>query len=208
MKKIYAYGICILIGIVLISIFAQIMRENAINNQVIVELNNKIVALEEENNNLKDLLLALDKEENVTSVKRTIDSVDVESKTIKNYSVLGEYKLESSNYPKDAKVSLLAEVDEYKEGEYAWDDGQNWMLLLESSQGEFLLFDEYIQLGRLEVYLINDYNTNNSYLTTIQDMDSGIIIREYKYDAENNKFIEYTAFKYGNNGNMDKTKLF
>jgi hypothetical protein len=66
-------------------------------------------------------------------------------------------------FPADgnARLSLYVHAEKDDNGEFIFDDGQEWLLVMETSIGDFPLFPrKYVQLGRVEYTVFNGYGDN------------------------------------------------
>ena len=60
-----------------------------------------------------------------------------------------------------AKVSLYVQAGKNDDGEFMLDDGQDWLLIMETSFGNYPLFPrEYVQLGMVDYIVFNEYGDN------------------------------------------------
>jgi hypothetical protein len=69
-----------------------------------------------------------------------------------------------------------------------WDDGQVFKLIIHDSNENYVLFDEYVQLGKVNyyVYLEKDLFT----ISIIIPRTASFTITDYVYDKDVNGFLE------------------
>lgn len=92
---------------------------------------------------------------------------------------------------------IAAEWDE--EAGLMLDDGQNWLLIVSNEDGHYLLFDDFIALGSLDLYEIMDPDQDK--LVTEYSSTAGLTITSYAYDSESKSFKARVDFNLEGNVN-------
>lgn len=160
------------------------VQENVANLEKEIELkNNEIEILEDENKALNEKIAKLETENNIIHSKVT-NTISLE-----NYTLLEKYEIDFDNDNKNETVELYAQVGIYN-GEYLWDDGQRWMLLVRDDERSYVLFDDYVQLGSIKVKIYKSFNDSSYHIISILEVGAGYEINDYVYDAENGYFVE------------------
>lgn len=160
------------------------VQENVANLEKEIELkNNEIEILEDENKALNEKIAKLETENNI------IQSKDTNTISLENYTLLEKYEIDFDNDNKNETVELYAQVGIYN-GEYLWDDGQRWMLLVRDDDRSYVLFDDYVQLGSIKVKIYKSFNDNSYHIISILEVGAGYEINDYVYNAENGYFVE------------------
>lgn len=144
---------------------------------------NEINDLQYENEILKDKIEELEKEYVIIKPK---DNSEI---SLEHYTLLEKYEVDFDNDNNNETVELYAQVGIY-EGEYMWDDGQNWMLLIRDGERSFVLHEGYVQLGVIKVKLYESFNDNNIHLISVLEAGAGYQLKDYVYDSENDIVIE------------------
>ena len=63
----------------------------------------------------------------------------------------------------NAKVSLYVQAGKNDDGTFQLDDGQDWLLIMETSFGNYPLFSrKFVQLGMVDYIVFNEYSDNAS----------------------------------------------
>ncbi len=100
--------------------------------------------------------------------------------------------LESFNYDYDLDgteeaINLYTSAQKNSDGEIMWDDGQIFKLIIHDDDQIFILFDEYVQLGKINyyVYLENDIFT----ITVISPRTASFTVTDYVFDKDTNSFL-------------------
>lgn len=124
--------------------------------------------------------------------------VDVESLTLLDSLII--------DFDKDGNeetVELYADVEKYN-GELAWDDGQNWLLVVRDENKDYVLFDDYVQLGTISFYAYFQEidQKENFVITTIQSGTANLKLTEYRYNADEDNFIVTVKFEPKGHVNM------
>ena len=73
-----------------------------------------------------------------------------------------------------------------------WDDGQRWFLLVRDNEKEFVLFDDYVQLGVLEFWVFT--SRDEYHIVTLQTGSAKYKLSDYTYDKEKDAFIRKDIF--------------
>ncbi|WP_202709001.1 hypothetical protein [Sporosalibacterium faouarense] len=210
-----------LIYIGLIVLLIIILGYNLVNNyenkEKIIDYDKRITLLQQANDRLEEIIQTSEtREQNEEEVRyskteslleintREIKSQPLDYDRLENYVLLGEYTTGAQENLNNLVIELYSQVEVYK-GEYLWNDGQKWMLVARDNEDIYILFDEYVQLGKIDVYLYKIYDdSTTSYISTIQNSNSGLIIKDYSFDKEKDCFIEEKVFEKGNDGKTDK----
>lgn len=137
------------------------------------------------------------------NVEEKPDSIVIEATNKVNtdgLSLLDSYEFDIDGNDNDEIISLYTTAEKDANGEIIWDDGQNWKLLVEGIDKDYILFDDYVQLGSIKFYA---YTSQDSfYITTIQTGTADLKLTEYNFDKQDNNFISKVKFEAVNNVNM------
>ena len=119
---------------------------------------------------------------------------------VSGLSLLDSYIIDFDNNGTDETISLYTAAEKDSKGEIMWDDGQNWKLLVEGTDKDYVLFDDYVQLGSIKFYVYT--SDDDFYITTIQAGTASLTITEYRFNKESNSFISNVKFETKGNVNM------
>lgn len=144
----------------------------------------------------------------IDSMKEGQDTEEGDSFTISSskpadftdMTLLDSSKVDYDNDGTEETISLYTIAGRGPDGEMAWDDGQNWSLVLHDGDKEYVLFDDYIQLGGLHFY--SYFQDEDFVITTVQSGTANLILKEYRFDKENDNFICTVKFLTKGNVNM------
>lgn len=142
---------------------------------------------------LKELVLnagtVIPVDENGQSHIVAVDKVDVSHLTL-----LDEYIFDFNGDKTDEKISMYTAAERDSKGEIMWDDGQKWLLVVQGSDKDYVLFDDYVQLGSIKYYA---YTGDDSfYIDTVQVGTAGLTHKTYAYDKDSDSFkitVQYTT---------------
>lgn len=130
--------------------------------------------------------------------QKVIRPISASEKDISNYTLLEEYQVDFNNDSVEDKVELYAQVGVTEDGEYMWDDGQRWLLLARTGDSVYIIFDDYVQLGRLYVKLYESYEDNSVHLTTVLEVGAAYVIKDYTYSSSDDNFKEELILEQSN----------
>lgn len=97
-------------------------------------------------------------------------------------------------------VSIYIKASKDDEGEFLLDDGQDWLIIANNGSDNYILFEDYVQLGSVDLY--TSERSDGNYLITEYKTGAGLIITEYKYNVETKEFESYVV--YNMDGNVNK----
>ncbi|MBD8034128.1 MULTISPECIES: hypothetical protein [Solibacillus] len=126
------------------------------------------------------------------------DYSTISSKNIEKYPQT-LYKKKSLDIDEDGEeeiIELYVNAGKMENGLFAWDDGQNWLLLVQDGENSYPLFDDYIQLGSL------DFSTatfdGKPGIVMHMTQHSNIIIQKITYDQKVKGLQKETFYKKEN----------
>lgn len=127
-----------------------------------------------------------------------VDKVDVD-----NLSLLDEFAFDFDSDGVEEKIGMYTAAGKDSNGEIAWDDGQKWLFIVQDTDKDYVLVDEYVQLGKIDfnIYTIED----DFYITTNSARTASLTLNLYHYDRENDNFIMTVPFNTSGNVNMLKS---
>jgi hypothetical protein len=94
----------------------------------------------------------------------------------------------------EESIELYTSAQKDSKGEIMWDDGQKWLLLVRDEDKDYVLFDDFIQLGDLEFWLYTE-NEGKYHISTLIPASAGLSFTDYTYDEEKNVFVKKDVYK-------------
>ena len=97
----------------------------------------------------------------------------------------------------DARIKIYTDAGKYTDGSFAWQDGHEWLVRLESSVGEFYLLPrQWVQMGDVSctVYFADEGGEWNLRALITIKQGAGIEIYEHVYNKETNEFDKERIF--------------
>jgi hypothetical protein len=94
-------------------------------------------------------------------------------------------------------IALLTDAEKDENGEFLWDDSQDWALVVKSSGGIYPLYDAHSH-GKLSMNVSESYQEDGSTVPVIRlsiSASAVFEIREYRW--EDGEFTEKTAYSTG-----------
>ncbi|MFA7533455.1 MAG: hypothetical protein WCY46_03910 [Tissierellaceae bacterium] len=132
----------------------------------------------------------IDVERNVILPSEKID--------ISDYTLLDFITMDFNEDGYEETIALYTLAERLPSGEIAWDDGQNWALVVHGEYEDFILFNEYVQLGALGFFAY--FQNDDFVISAIHSGTANLTLYEYKY--ENESFIEKVRFAAEGDINM------
>lgn len=118
-----------------------------------------------------------------------------------NSKVFAESTFDFDNDDKEDTIKLITSAT-MEDGEFLNDDGHHWKMTVETAEGTYLLYDEYIQLGDAEIDLGEIYNEEPEKLI-ILTLTTGAGKSIIHYTFRDGAFYEelvYTTDSYSKSG--------
>lgn len=122
---------------------------------------------------------------------------------VDNLSVLDEFDFDFDNDGNEEKFAMYSAAQRDSNGEIAWDDGQDWLFIVHDNDKDYVLIDEYVQLGSIKfnIYTIEE----EFYIATYSARTASLTLNVYEYNMENDTFVMTTPFNPNGNINMLKS---
>ncbi|MBU7008848.1 hypothetical protein [Phosphitispora fastidiosa] len=114
--------------------------------------------------------------------------------TVDSLTLLDDSKIDIDQDGREESVELYTAAAKDPKGQIAWDDGQRWLLRVTYGDSEFILFDDYVQLGDLNYWLYTS-EQNTVHITTIQNCDADFLFSDNVFDKEKKRFERKVVFR-------------
>lgn len=99
----------------------------------------------------------------------------------------------------DERTVISTGAERAKNGEFLWNDGQDWAVFVEDTNGVYMLLDKFVQAG--SVYFdVSDYYMKDGAQPKIlvtETTSAGLIIKTYTYSETENGYVEETIYDTG-----------
>lgn len=156
----------------------------------------KVVKSIEANEFIKDLITGsedVDVEETTTISKE-------EKFNTEDLTLLDSFNVDVTGNGIEEIISMYTDAEKGPDGEIMWDDGQDWVILVEGEDGDYVLFNEYVQIGSIDffVYTIDE----DFYVSTLQSGTANLSLTEYKFNRDKEEFKSSVKFATEGNVNM------
>ncbi|WP_159436089.1 hypothetical protein [Anaerosalibacter sp. Marseille-P3206] len=125
--------------------------------------------------------------EKFTAIFPSSDKLDISQLTLldrENIDFNGDGKIET--------ISMFTTAQRDENGEMMWDDGQKWFLLINDEDNEYVLFDDYVQLGMLEFWVFT--SKDEYHIMTLQTGSAVLKLSDYTFDYEKGSFVKKDIF--------------
>jgi len=136
-------------------------------------------------------------EEPIVEWITSVDSIDLDGMNLISQTD-NLYFVADSN----AKISLYVRAEKNDDGEFVFDDGQDWLLVVETSFGYFPLFPRaYLQLGRIDYTVFNAYSGNAYdifHVLVTKTQGAGIEMYEAIFNSDEQAFQVTPVYQYKN----------
>lgn len=106
---------------------------------------------------------------------------------------LSHYSLDIDGDGANETIELYTQAERAPDGQMAWDDGQNWLLVVVDGNNYYPLLQQYVQLGNV-YYAVWYANSNAVTITAAVATGSNVSLINYIYDDERKAFISQSLF--------------
>jgi hypothetical protein len=87
---------------------------------------------------------------------RPVKGVTITAKEIESYpiSLYDQTTFDLDGDGEQEQIEMYVNAEQAENGEYIWDDGQNWLLVVKDGDKTYPLFDGWVQIGKLSFWLL------------------------------------------------------
>ncbi|NLY47005.1 MAG: hypothetical protein GX053_13600 [Tissierella sp.] len=147
---------------------------------------------------LKDLVENSEEDGNNHPVLQEIAAGDKIS--MDGLTLLDEYIIDFNGDGHDEVIAMYVAAERDDNGEIMWDDGQRWVFVVHGDNKDYVLYDDYVQLGSIQ---FNVFTSNDEFsIVTKSVRTASLDISEYRYDETNDSFIQTIPYSVSGNVNM------
>ena len=115
-------------------------------------------------------------------------------------TLLDEYIIDFNDDGYDEVIAMYVAAGRDDNGEIMWDDGQRWALVVHGDNKDYLLYDDYVQLGSIEFNVFTE--EDDFYIVTKSVRTASLTVTQYKYNESDDSFIKTIAYDIKGNVNM------
>lgn len=119
---------------------------------------------------------------------------------VEDLTILDEYEFDFNGDNIMEKVNMYTSAGKAENGEIMWDDGQRWLVVVHGQDKDYVLFDDYVQLGQINSYIYTI--DQNFFIATLSTGTANLTLKSYIYSTEDDTFIETIPFNTEGNVNM------
>ena len=117
-----------------------------------------------------------------------------------NLTLLDFYDFDINEDGDEERISMYVNAEKGSNDEILWDDGQDWLFVVEGMEEDYILFNDYVQLGTIQFYVYTE--NEDFFISTVQSGTANLKVTEYKFDKETKEFISSVKHKAIDNVNM------
>lgn len=107
-----------------------------------------------------------------------------------SWTKIKEFNVDLDRDSKEDTISLYTTAERDKQGNFMWDDGQKWLLLVQSGDKFYPLLSEYVQLGSVYFTVSKHSEYTITKVTVIVPTGANLKVVSYSYDKDKQGFIE------------------
>ena len=147
---------------------------------------------------LKDLVennMGEDDENGVVEEIISVDPISLDSLTL-----LDEYIIDFNSDGYEEIICMYVAAGRDSNGEIMWDDGQRWVLVVHGDNKDYVLYDDYVQLGSIQFNVFTE--DDEFYINTTSIRTASLTVSQYIYNEANDLFIQTTPYSIQGNVNM------
>jgi len=107
-----------------------------------------------------------------------------------SWTKIDEFNVDLDGDSKEDMLGLYTAAERDERGNLMWDDGQNWLLLVQMEDKFIPLLSEYVQLGSVYFTVAKDSQDKITKITIIVPTGANLKLVNYSYDQDKQGFIE------------------
>ncbi|WNS76522.1 bZIP transcription factor [Bacillus sp. DTU_2020_1000418_1_SI_GHA_SEK_038] len=111
-------------------------------------------------------------------------------------SLYKETTLDIDQDGEDEIIELYVNAEKMENDLFAWDDGQTWLLAVKDGEKTYPLFDNFVQLGSIEMSTTTFDGKPG--IVMLETWHSDIYIHKFTYDGDAKGFVKETFYKKEN----------
>lgn len=112
------------------------------------------------------------------------------------YTVMQDFSTNFDADDNDERITLYTSALRTA-GEMGWDDGQRWLLTVQDEEGIYVLFDDYVQMEHLEVFVYSSIEDGLFRITVMKEGHSTLKMTDYTYHSDKKVFVEEVLYDAG-----------
>ena len=149
------------------------------------------------------LELVVTESSNETPINSNDDYAMILAKDIEKYpqTLYKKTTLDIDGDGEEEEIELHVNAGKTENGLFAWDDGQNWLLVVKDGEKTYPLFDDYVQLGSI------DFSTarfdRKPGIVMLMRSHSDRIVQKFTYDENEDGYQKVTFYKKENTNDQD-----
>ena len=137
-----------------------------------------------------------EKPEPEVTIKPTVISAQTLPVSVAGYEEITSYVGDVDADGTDERIVISTGAERAKNGEFLWNDGQEWAVFVEDTNGVYMLLDKFVQAG--SVYFdVSDYYMKDGAQPKIlvtETTGAGLILKTYTYSKNENGYVEETIY--------------
>ncbi len=111
---------------------------------------------------------------------------------------LNEFTFDLDGDGKKETIELHTAAGRDQNGNMAWDDGQDWLLVVVDGNKYYPLFQQYVQLGTVYFTVLDDQK-GKVIITVMVDTGAGMKIVSFTYDSDQKGYRGEVIYNTGGN---------
>ncbi|MDZ5471347.1 hypothetical protein SM124_06265 [Bacillus sp. 31A1R] len=118
----------------------------------------------------------------------------VKARGIENYpvSLYDETTFDLDGDGEEEQIEMYVNAEQDEKGEFAWDDGHNWLFVVKDGDQTYPLYDGWVQLGTLKFWVIETDETPMVIL--LKTGTAEFTLQTFTYNNVEQGFIKETQF--------------
>ncbi|WP_097157775.1 hypothetical protein [Bacillus oleivorans] len=122
------------------------------------------------------------------------DQTMIKAKKIESYpaSLYEQTGFDIDQDGEDEQIELYVNAHKDEDGEFAWDDGHNWLFVVKDGNETYPLYDGWVQLGSLSFWLIESNET--PMIILLKTGTAEFTLQTFRFSEEEKGFIQETQF--------------
>ncbi len=138
---------------------------------------------------------AIDVEKPPVDTEKTVVKASRIPDEVYSWNRVSEYVGDIDGDGTDEKVVLMTSAERNEDGEFLWNDGQNWALYVDG-KADYLFLKEYLNTGNV-YFEVSDYYMKNGAkpkLNVIVSTGAGFSLKSYEFSELDEGYVEESVY--------------
>ena len=119
-----------------------------------------------------------------------IQGCEIDPRSDASWTKIEEFEFDLTNDGQTDFIGLYTMAAQDAKGNFMWDDGQQWLLMVQAGDKFYPLLAEYVQLGNVYFTVSQEMEDLKSKITVLVPTGANLKLESFTYDVEQQGFVQ------------------